>query len=71
MQFGQIIIEHNIRIIPLEKSWWSGDGDGGQTIPRPFSKTSKLSICLDQQFNVLCSLSLLYAKLRAIEIYSN
>ena len=41
---------------------------GGQTIPRPFSKKSKLSVSLSK---VLCSLVLLYAKLRAIEIHWN
>ena len=40
----------------------------GETIPRPFSKKSELSISLDQWSEVLYSLFLLYAKLRAIEI---
>ena len=39
-----------------------------QTIPRLFSKKSRLSIFLDQ---VLCSLFLMYTKFRAIEIYWN
>ena len=42
---------------------------GGETIPRPFSKKSKLSVFLDQYSKVLYSLLLLYAKLRAIDIY--
>ena len=46
----------------VEKSYTKYDGE---TIPRPFSKESKLSISLDQ---FLYSLFLLYANLRAIEI---
>ena len=42
----------------VHKIWWT-----------KFSKKSKLSISLDQQSKVLYSLSLLYAKLRTIEIY--
>ena len=42
---------------------------GGETIPRSFPKNLKLSISLDQCSKVLYSLSLLYAKLRAIELY--
>ena len=44
----------------------------GETIPRPFSKISKMSIPLDQyslKFYTVCLI--LYAKLRAIEIYWN
>ena len=41
----------------------------GETIPRPVSKKLKLSISLDQSFKVFYSFYLLYAKLRAIEIY--
>ena len=41
---------------------------GGETIPRPFSKKSKLSISLYQLSKVLYSLFLFYAKLSAIEI---
>ena len=37
--------------------------------PDPFLKKSKLSISLNQYSKVLYSLFLLYAKLRAIEIY--
>ena len=43
MEFGQLI-EHNMRNIFFEKSYTNCDGD---TIPRPFSKKSKLSISLD------------------------
>ena len=67
MKFGQLV-EHNLRKIFLEKSY---SKCGGETILRPSSKKSKLSIFLDQWFfwsNVLYSLFLLYAKLRAIEI---
>ena len=39
---------------------------GKETIPRPFSKKSKLSISLDQYFKVLSFLFLLLAKLRTI-----
>ena len=44
MTFGQLI-EHNTRDIFLKKSCTKCSGD---TIPRPFSKKSKLSISLDQ-----------------------
>ena len=43
----------------------------GGTIPRPSSKKSKLSIFLDQLFQALFSLCLLYAKSRTIKIYWN
>ena len=42
---------------------------GGETIPRPYSKKSKLKISLDQWSKVLYSLFLLYAKLTAVEMY--
>ena len=64
MKFGQLI-EYIMRNIFIEKSYIKC---GGETILRPFSKKSKLSISLDQQFKVLYSLFLLYANLRAIEI---
>ena len=53
MKFGRLI-EYNMRKIFLEKSHskW-----GGETIPRPFSKKSKLSISLDQnslKFYTVC-----------------
>ena len=44
MKFGQLI-EYNMRHISDEKSYTKC---GGETIPRPFSKKSKLSISLDQ-----------------------
>ena len=61
MKFGQLI-ECNMRNISVEKSHtkWAGE-----TIPRPLSKISKLSIHLDQVLNIL---HLLYANLRAIKI---
>ena len=42
---------------------------GGETSPRAFFKKSKLSLSLDQLSKFLYRLFLLYAKLRAIEIY--
>ena len=42
MKFGPLI-EYNMRNIFLEKSYTKC---GGETITRPFSKKSKLSICL-------------------------
>ena len=65
MKFGQLI-ECNMRNIFFQKSYIKCAGD---TSPRQFSKKSKLSISLDQQPRVLQSLFLLYAKLRAIEVY--
>ena len=59
-------MEYNLRKYVLEKSHTKYDGE---TIPRPFSKKSKLSIFLDQRSKVLYNLFLLYAKLRAIKIY--
>ena len=44
MKFGQII-EYKMRNILLNKSYTKC---GGETIPTPFSKKSKLSIFLDQ-----------------------
>ena len=44
MKFGQLV-KYNTRNIFLEKSYIKCDGE---TIPRPFSKKSKLSICLNQ-----------------------
>ena len=64
MKFSQLR-EYNIRNVLLEKSYIKF---GGETIPRPFSKKSKLSISLDQKSKVLYSLFLLYSKLRTIEI---
>ena len=65
MKFGQLI-ECNMRNIFLEKSYTKCDGE---TSPRPFSEKLKLTISLDQWPKVLCSLFLLYGKLRTIEIY--
>ena len=64
MTFGQVI-EYNMRNNFVEKSYTKCSGE---TIPRPLSKKSKLSISPDQQCIVLNSLFLLYANLRAIEI---
>ena len=44
MRFGQLI-EYNMRNIFLDTS---STKYGGETIPRPFSKKSKLSTSLDQ-----------------------
>ena len=52
--------------IYLEKSYTNCDGD---TTPRHFSGKLKLSLSLDQKSKALCSLFLLYPKLRAMEIY--
>ena len=60
------LIACNMRIIFLAKSYTKC---GRETIPRPVSKKSTLSIFLYQSSKVLYSLYLLYAKLRAIEIY--
>ena len=62
MKFGQLI-EYNIRKFFLENSYTKC---GGETSPRPFSKKTT---SLDQCYKVLYSLYVLYAKLRAIEIY--
>ena len=68
MKFGQLVELYNLRDIFLEKSYTKC---GGETSPRPFSGKLKLSISLDQWSKVLCSLLLLYSRLRAIEIYCN
>ena len=67
IKVGQLI-KNNMRNIFLEKSYTKY---GEETIPRPFSKTSTLSIFLNQLPEVLHSLLLFYANLRAIEIYRN
>ena len=59
------VIEYNMRNIFLETSYATY---GGETIPRPFLKSLKLSISLDK---VTYSLFRLYDKLRDIEIYWN
>ena len=60
------LIEYNMRNIFLEKSYTKC---GEETVSRPFSNKSKFSVSLDQWSKVLHSLFLLYAKLRAIDIY--
>ena len=42
---------------------------GAETIPRLFTKKSKLSISLDQQSKILYNLFILYVRMRAIEMY--
>ena len=64
MKSGQLI-EYTMRAIFLEKSL---SKCGGDTIPRPFSKKSKLNISLDQQSKDSRSLFLFYAKWRAIKL---
>ena len=64
MKFDQLI-EYNMRNNFVGKSYTKC---AGETISRPLSKISKLSISLDQKCKVLNSLFLLYANLRAIEI---
>ena len=49
IKFGQLI-KYNMKNIFLEKSYTKC---GGETIPKPFSKKSKLSISLDQYSKVL------------------
>ena len=62
------IRKYNLRNIILENSYTKC---GGETIPRPFSKNSKLGISLDQYFKVLYIFFSLFAKLRTIEIDLN
>ena len=64
MKFGQLK-EYNMTNIFVEKLYTKC---ARETIPRPLSKKSKLSISLDQYCKVLNSLFLSYANLRAIEI---
>ena len=64
MKYGHLI-EYNMGSIFLEKPY---SKCGGETILRPFSKTSKLSLSLDQLSKVLYNLFWLNAMLRAIEI---
>ena len=49
-QWTNQLIDYNVRNIFLEKSCTKC---GGEIIPRPFSKKSKLSISLDQESKVL------------------
>ena len=64
INFSQLI-EHNMTNIFLDKSYIKCDEE---SIPRPFSKISKLSISLDLYPKVLLGLFLLFAELRVIEI---
>ena len=64
INFSQLI-EHNMTNIFLDKSYIKCDEE---SIPRPFSKNSKLSISLDLYPKVLLGLFLLFAELRVIEI---
>ena len=64
INFSQLI-EHNMTNIFLDKSYIKCDEE---SIPRPFSKNSKLSISLDLDPKVLLGLFLLFAELRVIEI---
>ena len=64
MKFCQFV-EYKMRNIFLEKSYRKC---GAETIPRPFSKKSKLSISLDQQSQMLYSFFLLYVQ---GELYQN
>ena len=67
INFSQLI-EHNMTNIFLDKSYIKCDEE---SIPRPFSKNSKLSISLDLHPKVLLGLFLLFAELRVIEINWN
>ena len=58
------LIEYNLRSIFLEKAYTKF---GGENIPRPFSRKSKLGISPDQYSKVLYILFSLFAKLRTIE----
>ena len=53
MKFGQLIERSMRNIFFLEKSYTKC---GADTVPRPFSKKSKLGISLDQYSKVSCSL---------------
>ena len=64
INFSQLI-QHNMTNIFLDKSYIKCDEE---SIPRPFSKNSKLSISLDLYPKVLLGLFLLFAELRVIEI---
>ena len=57
-KFGQFI-EYNMRNIFLKKLYTKCTGG---ISPRPFSKNSKFNINLDQQFDYLYSLFLLYVQ---------
>ena len=65
-----LLIDYNMRIIFIEK-WYKNRG--GETSPRPFTEKLRLSIIKIEHISgsIVYSLFLLYAKLKAIEIYSN
>ena len=67
MKFRQLI-EYNMKNTFVEKSYTKRVGE---TIPRPLSKKSKLSIYLDQKCKDLKSLFLLYANMRPTKIWWN
>ena len=64
MKLSQLI-ECNMRTVFLEKSF---SKCGEETISRPFSKKSKLSISLDKYSKAVYGSLLLHANLRAVEI---
>ena len=64
MKFWQLI-EYNMRNILLEKSYTQF---AGKTIPRPFSKKSKLRISLYELPKFLCSLFFIVCQ---VEGYQN
>ena len=55
-----------MRNISLEKSYTKC---GGETIPRPFSKKSKLSIFLDRQLEILQICYYFMSKSRSTKIF--
>ena len=67
MELGQSI-ERNMRNVFLEKTCRKC---GRETSPRPFSKKSKMSISLNQQFENLYSLFLLYDQAEAYQSILN
>ena len=64
-----IHISPNITMTKDNQTMKSYTEFGEQTILRYFFKKPKLSVSLDLKSKVLCSLFLIYAKLRAIKIY--
>ena len=67
MKFFQFIEDNTRNIFPEKPDTKCGR----ETTPRPFSRKSKLIIPVDQWFEVLHSLFLMYAKFRAIKRYGN
>ena len=63
MKFGQLI-DYNIKYFSLKLYTKYGE----ETSPRPFYKISKLSLCLDQQSEMLYFLLLLYVR---VEVYQH